>query len=29
MKEQIIQIPDTLEIKEIKDGKLLQIDRTC
>jgi ribosomal protein S8 len=27
MKEQIIQIPDTLEIKEIKDGKIILVER--
>lgn len=27
MKEQIIQIPDTLEIKEIKDGKIILIEK--
>lgn len=27
MKEQIIQIPDTLEIKEIKDGKIILVEK--
>lgn len=27
MKEQIIQIPDTLEIKEIKDGKIILTEK--
>ena len=27
MKEQVIQIPDTLEVKEIKDGKIILIEK--
>lgn len=27
MKEQIIQIPDTLEVKEIKDGKIILVEK--
>ena len=27
MKEQIIQIPDTFEIKEIKDGKIILVEK--
>ena len=27
MKEQVIQIPDTLEIKEIKDGKIILVEK--
>ena len=27
MKEQIIQIPDTLEIKEIKDNKIILVEK--
>lgn len=27
MKEQVIQIPDTLEVKEIKDGKIILVEK--
>lgn len=27
MKEQIIQIPDTLEVKEVKDGKIILVEK--
>lgn len=27
MKEQIIQLPDNLEVKEIKDGKIILVEK--